>query len=456
MGKIRTTSCGEIVGTTCQWDGVEAYKGIRYATAGRWEYPALVTSWEGTYEAVSYGACCYQPRAFTDERNSGKAFYYNEFRKDEHYDYSEDCLFLNIWTREKAKPGDKLPVIVYIHGGGYTGGCGHEKHFDGPVWPTLQGGAVAVTINYRLGPLGFLCLPELKEEAGFSGNYGLYDQVAALEWIKKNIDAFGGDPENITVFGQSAGAMSIQQLCMSPITKGLFQKAVMSSGCMATSFMKNGILEKRYEFWQQVMKKVGASNLNEFRNTDVKILFEALDEAKKELKPGMVESPVIDGKLIVMDAVDACKNGLMHDIPYIVGMNAEDIFPPILDGGNKKWSKAMAAKNSKAYRYFFDRDLPGDENGTWHSADLWYWFGTLNNCWRPFEEKDRALSTEFANRLVSFAKTSDPNCSGYTTWKDAGASGKDVLMLGECYASMGHTSTMSLVKTMLTNKSVGE
>lgn len=165
MSFERTTSCGVISGTACQWPGVAAYKGIRYATAGRWEFPVPVTHWDGVYDATRYGACCYQPRAFYDEAAApGKAFYYNEFRKGETYTYSEDCLFLNIWTPADAAPEDKLPVIFYIHGGGFTGGCGHEKHFDGPVWPTK--GCVAVTINYRLGPMGFVCLPALADEPG--------------------------------------------------------------------------------------------------------------------------------------------------------------------------------------------------------------------------------------------------------------------------------------------------
>ena len=169
MSFERTTPCGVISGTACQWPGIAAYKGIRYATAGRWEFPVPVTHWDGVYDATQYGACCYQPRAFYDEAAApGKAFYYNEFRKGETYTYSEDCLFLNIWTPADAAPEDKLPVIFYIHGGGFTGGCGHEKHFDGPVWPTK--GCVAVTINYRLGPMGFVCLPALADEAGSSGN----------------------------------------------------------------------------------------------------------------------------------------------------------------------------------------------------------------------------------------------------------------------------------------------
>ena len=115
-------------------------------------------------------------------------------------------------------------MLVYIHGGGFTGGCGHEKHFDEPVWPTK--GVIGVTLNYRLGPMGFVCLPQLKEEAGFTGNYGLYDQMTAISWVKDNIAAFGGDPENITIMGQSAGAASVQLHSTSPLTKGLFSKAV--------------------------------------------------------------------------------------------------------------------------------------------------------------------------------------------------------------------------------------
>ena len=134
---LRHTPCGDIAGTDCQWPDVAAYKGIRYATAERWCYPEQVTHWDGVYEATEYGACCYQPRAFYDESQVvEKAFYYNEFRRGESYRYSEDCLFLNIWTPVDSTPDSKLPVIFYIHGGGFTGGCGHEKHFDGPEWPS--------------------------------------------------------------------------------------------------------------------------------------------------------------------------------------------------------------------------------------------------------------------------------------------------------------------------------
>ena len=177
MDYIVNTPCGALRGTASPMAGVAAYKGIRYATAGRWEYPVQVTSWEGLYDATAYGSCSYQPRAFYDEEeNKKKYFYYHEFRKGETYTYSEDCLFLNVFAPETAAQGDKLPVLVYIHGCGFTGGCGHEKHFDGPVWPAK--GVIGVTLNYRLGPMGFLCLPELKEAPRW------WRRVSCRTWLR--------------------------------------------------------------------------------------------------------------------------------------------------------------------------------------------------------------------------------------------------------------------------------
>ena len=229
MSFERTTPCGVISGTACQWPGIAAYKGIRYATAGRWEFPIPVTHWDGVYDATQYGACCYQPRSFYNEAEMPeKAFYYKEFRLGETYTYSEDCLFLNIWTPADAGPESKLPVIFYIHGGGFNGGCGHEKHFDGPEWPT--NGCVAVTINYRLGPLGFVCLDALQQEAGHTGNYALFDQLTALQWVRANIAAFGGDADNITLCGFSDGGRMAAALAGSPLFRERFQKAVAISG----------------------------------------------------------------------------------------------------------------------------------------------------------------------------------------------------------------------------------
>ena len=444
MDKLITTPCGKIQGTDCRLPGVVAFKGIRYATAGRWEYPRLAQGWDGIYDATHYGHCSYQPRAFyNEEENLKKIFYYNEFRRGESYTYSEDCLFLNIWTPADATVDSKLPVVFYIHGGGYTGGCGHEKHFDDPVWPNK--GVIAVTINYRLGPMGFLCLPELMDEAGHTGNYGLYDQLAALQWVNKNISAFGGDPLKITIMGQSAGAMSVQLHCTSPLSDGLFCGAVMSSGCG----MGNMLLttpEKVYSFWQEVMHRAGCKNLEEFRALPVDRLFSEWQSAKKELKGGMMSTtPVRDGIMITDDAKP-------KKIPYIVGSNSHDMAPPILSSMAKKWGKK---EGLKSFAYLLDRMLPGDECGAWHSADLWYWFGTLKNCWRPMEQKDYDLSDQMTTYLCNFAKFGDPNGENLPDWTPT-SDGNKMLLLGEKATQMGKPNMLKLTKTMLTNKAVGE
>ena len=452
MDYIVTTPCGPVQGCPGRNPGVAAYKGIRYATAGRWEYPQQVTSWEGIYDATHYGNCSYQPRAFYDEENvPEKYFYYNEFRKGETYTYSEDCLFLNIFTPGTAKEGDKLPVLIYIHGGGFTGGCAHEKHFDGPVWPAK--GIIGVTIHYRLGPLGFACLPQLKAEAGITGNYGLYDQLTAFQWVKDNIAAFGGDPENMTIMGQSAGAMSVQQHCLSPLSKGLFQRAIMSSGGGISKILSAAPAEKHYTFWQKAMANAGCETLEQFRALSPERLFAVWNQTKKELRtPG--SAPCIDGRLVVGTGAKLLADGKQHDIHYMAGSTSEDMMPPILQGMSRKW---CAAQSKPSYTWYFDRQLPGDDNGAWHSADLWYWFGTLENCWRPMEDKDYALSEQMVSYLCNFVRTGDPNkIEALPTWIASDKGQKRVLFLGEKATHMGKPNMLKMIRTMLTNKAVGE
>ncbi len=455
MNSVIKTPCGEIRGTECRIPGITAYKGIRYATAERWKYPEVVSHWDGIYDATSYGSCCYQLRTFhPEDQNPGKTFYYNEFRKGETYTYSEDCLFLNIWTPHEAK---NLPVLVYIHGGAFTGGCGHEKHFDGPVWP--EKGVIAVTVNYRLGPLGFACLPELKQESGHTGNYGLYDQLAAIRWVKDNIQAFGGNPGNITVMGQSAGAMSVQQLCLSPLTKGLIAKAVMSSGGgISEEFSKTSPAEDQYGYWQEVMKTAGCSALEEFRRLPAEKLFGAWGAVNRmQSVTGLTCMPCIDGEMIVKSGEDAVSSGQFLHIPYMAGSTSEDIVPPIVFQMAKNWCRLQSEQGRcSSYTWFFDRQLPGDEEGAWHSSDLWYWFGTLDNGWRPFTEKDRQLSEEMVSYLTNFAKTGDPNGSGLAEWK-AQEEGQDLVMrLGEEPSHMGDVSMEKLYETMRSSHAEGE
>ena len=456
MNTTRNTPCGPITGCGCQWPGVAAYKGIRYATAGRWEYPTPVTRWEGTYQATAYGAACYQPRSFYDEAQvPEKAFYYNEFRRGEHYDYSEDCLFLNIWTPADAGPDARLPVLFYIHGGEFIGGCGHEKHFDGPAWPTK--GVVAVTINYRLGPLGFACLPELSAEAGHTGNYGLYDQLCALQWVHDNIAAFGGDPNRVTLMGQSAGAMSVQQLCLSPLTRGLAAGAVMSSGGGVGEEFAATPAPDHYAFWQAVMRRAGCADLAEFRALAPQALFAAWQQEKAADGGKMRTAPVIDGRLIPREGMAAARRGDQLPIPYLMGSTSEDIVPPIVHRMAKGWCRLQADQGRPAaYAWFFDRRLPGDGSGAWHSSDLWYWFGTLDHCWRPMTAKDRLLSEQMVQYLTNFARTGDPNGGGLPRWEAVRKGQSRVLRLGEGETRMGGVNIAKLTHTMLTNKAVGE
>ena len=445
MNHIINTPCGALRGVCTKHEGVVAYKGIRYATAKRFEYPIEVIHWDGVYDATKYGACAYQPRSFYNEEDMPKkVFYYNEFRKGESYEYSEDCLFLNVFAPKDA--ANKLPVIIYIHGGGFTGGCGHEKHFDVPVWP--KKGVIGVTINYRLGPLGFAVLPEMKEKDGKCGNYGLYDQLTAFKWVKRNIEAFGGDPENITIMGQSAGAMSVQHHCLSPLSKDLFQKAVMSSGGGVSKMMTTPAPEKKYPLWRAVMEKTGAKTLDEFKKVPVNVLFEAWNSCKT-IEMGGGCSPVIDGELIIDKGHRLVAAKKQHAIPYMMGTTSEDVVPPILYSMAKSW----CAGNENSYRWFFERRLPGDDHGAWHSSDLWYWFGTLDNCWRPFTDKDKALSEEMSDRLCAFASCGKPNTGDYIEWESGS---KNAFTFGDEASGHSKQSTIKLWKTMFTNEAPGE
>ncbi len=458
MTDVIKISCGLIQGTEGNIPGVIAYKGIRYATAGRFEYPKEVTSWEGVYDASRYGNCSYQPRAFYNEEDvPEKAFYYEEFRKGETYTYSEDCLFLNVWVPADVTAESKLPVLFYIHGGGYTGGCGHEKHFDGPIWPTK--GVIAVTCNYRLGPMGFMALPELAERDGHTGNYGIYDQMTAMQWVQHNISGFGGDPKKVTVMGQSAGAMSVQLHCVSPITHGLFSKAVMSSGAGVSRLMNSKkTYRDMYEFWQLVEKEAGCETLDEFLVLEPEALFKAWQTVKKkDPKYGMVAAPCLDDMFLPQTALEITEAGCQKNIPYMVGSTSEDVAPPIIFEMAKEWCRIQSDQDKqKSYCWFFDRRLPGDSNGAWHSSDLWYWFGTLANGWRPFEKKDYELTEQMSEYLCNFVKTGNPNGEGLTEWVDYTQRTPEVLRLGEGETRMGKVNRLKLIWTMFTNKAVGE
>lgn len=412
-----------------QKDGYKAYLGIRYAKAPvgdlRFRAPEETDSWEGIYQADHFGNICLQTG--TD------GFYKKEFYSDPEFtpEMSEDCLYLNIWVPDDAMKGQtNYPVAMYIHGGAFVNGYGSEPEFDGAAY--AKRGVILVTINYRLGFLGFLAHPWMsaENEAGLSGNYGTLDQIAALKWIHQNIADFGGDPENITVFGQSAGAMSTQTICSSPLTKGLIAKAILQSGGSYGKGLHRDLpLAEALKIGEKITELLGVKSIEELRAVPLDVFastyqkytemkFEEVNYDFTKLELDMI--PVIDGYVLEKGYYDLMDAGELHNIPYMIGSTSEDI--AVTDEDKRNGKKGMLYEgilsfsfkedevhNNPSYVYYFRHPLPGDDAGAFHSAELWYMFGTLERCWRPMNGVDRALSNRMLTYWTNFMKYSDPN-----------------------------------------------
>lgn len=425
------TACGKLKGIDSE-TGIHKFYGVRYATGGRWEYPIEVTRWNDVSDATGFKAASIQRRTFYKEQED--SFYYNEFRKDEGYTYSEDCFFLNIWKPESCK---KAPVIFYVHGGMFQGGCGNEKPFDGSGY--AQKGVIFVTCNYRLGPFGFCSLPELAQRDGHTGNYGLYDQLTALKWICHNIEQFGGDPCNITVMGQSAGAMSLQQLCMSPLSKDYISKVIMTSGGGVSEIFANSTyMEKTYPFWEEVLSEVGTT-LEEWIKCDAKDLLDSMFAVMQKYPNGIQNCmPVIDGGIVPYSAEEMNTKRMQAKIPYMMGSTKDDLLPEEMHRMAKDWSILQSEQGLiPSYCFYFSRNLPGDEKGSWHSSELWYTIGALENCWRPWEEKDYKLSDVMMEYFSNFAKCGNPNGESLPEWKTTSNIQGDVMIFSDTEIGMG-------------------
>lgn len=402
------TPCGQIKGLSSE--NCYEFRGIRYATAERFEYPQEVTSWDGVYSALQYGNCACQHRAFDDDATVN-AFYHKEFRMGIKFTYGEDCLFLNIYTPKKA---DKCPVVIYIHGGSFTGGSANEGHISGENF--AQNGIITVTINYRLGAFGFCSLSELSQ-GGAVGNFGLFDQTAAIKWVKNNIEAFGGDSENIVLMGQSAGAMSVDIHLSNPLVRDMISGAIMISGAGLQRLLLRPLTpDKTVSFWKKVMKNAGVQSADELRTLHEEKLYRAWDKACKESKLSIIYTmPVYDG--VILKKGRFSKEDIL-DIPCIISSTATDMMPSVLNTIIKKWSNySKKHHKNKCYVYRFDRLLPGDDKGAWHCCDLLYAFSTLDFSWRPFEKVDEKISYQLSLSICAFAKNGDPNCDAIPTWK---------------------------------------
>ena len=413
------------------------FLGVPFGKAGRFEYAQPVESWEGVLDATRFGPGCPQNRAVHEHlEDPVRLFYKKEYREGSEFTYSEDCLNLNIYAPYEAQ---NAPVILFFYGGGFDSGLNAEDPFDGSGW--AQRGAVAVVANYRVGPLGYLTHEEIQKKYGRDGNFGLDDQLTALRWVKEHIGVFGGDGENITLLGQSAGAISIQYLCLNPAHKGLFRRAaMMSGGGMFPKFALPRPAESTRDYWLQFMALAGCRTFEELKAAPLGDIFDAVERIKALRKDTVYHTmPVVDGALL-----PAPVDQLIHaplDVDYLIGFTNNDMYAPVMAHIGCRFGR----KNG-AWLYYFDLDAPGDDNRAFHSSDLRYMFGTLKRSWRPYGKRDYEASGQMMDYLVNFARTGDPNGAGLPPWKR----GKPALRIGPKGTGMGRVNYGKLIRNMLT------
>ena len=318
--------------------------------------------------------------------------------------------------KQEREPGG-FPVAVWYHGGGFINGWSHEKEFDGAGY--ARRGVILVTVNYRLGLFGFLCHPELTRRDGRSGNYGILDQIAALDWVRAHIGEFGGNADRISIFGQSAGAISVQTLVCSPLTNGKLCGVIMQSGNSCRGALrKTESMETMEQCAEEYFKKEGIS-LEDLIKMEEKQLFAYTDPYMRFMgERGLGYGPVVDGYVLTAGIDEVAEGGFLPDISYMAGCTENDM---LLIGGedgfennrlyaaNREWCQLLGEQGKKAYFYYFTRKLPGDDSGAFHACDLWYTFGTTNRCWRPLTEKDVELSERMMDCWCSFFKNGRPD-----------------------------------------------
>ncbi len=443
---------------------VDVFKGLPYAAPpvgqARWSPPAALPRWSGVRDAARFGPACYQLK-------SGPGNIY----ADDPAAMSEDCLSLNIWTPANAHGS---PVFVWIHGGALAGGSSSESVYDGAKLAAR--GLIVVSINYRLGVLGYLAHPGLSAESplGVSGNYGLLDQIEALRWIKRNIAAFGGDPAKVTIAGESAGGLSVMYLMAAPAARGLFSKAIAESAYMiSTPELKDR------KFGETPAEETGAKLAAKLHAPDIAAL-RAMDAAtltKASALAGFVPFGVVDGKVLPRQLVDVFDSGEQAPVPLLAGFNSGEIrslrglaSPPAASAGAydkaireryldlapeylglypaatmdgsilsatrdaiygwtaERLMRKQAAIGQPSFFYIFDHGYPAADNAglhAFHASEVPYVFGTIDRTppfWpKPPPTSDEArLSAAMVGYWAEFAKTGDPNSAGEPVWSPFG------------------------------------
>ena len=460
--QVRIAS-GTLQGTTLPDSNIRTFLGIPFAAPPvgklRWQAPQPVQPWDGIRKADAFGPRCMQRNIYSDMifRDQGP---------------SEDCLYLNVWTPAQSA-GERLPVMVWIFGGGFQAGSPSEPRQDGEN--LAQKGVVVVSCNYRLGIFGFFSDPALAKESPHhaAGNYGLMDQIAALRWVRENIAAFGGDPHNVTIFGESAGAFSVSAIMASPLAHGLFQKAIGESGAFFGAGPDLHSLEplsKTEQAGDKFAKAIGAASLADLRAIPAARLSE--ESAKGHFWPN------IDGYVLPQDVNTIFAEGRQSHVPLLAGWNKDENSSPLFSGekptaaklvkmvkaryGPKagealkfyphateaetreslkdlasefftvydtwKWLEMQnKTGDSPVYRYLFTRTppdpagamdgkVPLSKLGARHSAEIPYVFGALKLIKAPWQPVDFKISDAMMTYWSNFARTGNPNGSGLPHW----------------------------------------
>jgi para-nitrobenzyl esterase len=454
--------------------GVTAYLGVPFAAPPigdlRWRPPQPALPWEGVRRADKFGTSCMQNQA------GSRLPWTEEFMTQG--PIGEDCLFLNVWTAAKT-PNARMPVMVWIYGGGFNEGSGAVAVYDGAE--LAKKGVIVVSVNYRVGPLGFLAHPELTTESDHrsSGNYGLLDQIAALQWVQRNIAAFGGDPVQVTIFGQSAGAISVASLMRSPLAKGLFVRAIAQSGpgLLGRNVLGGGAtLAEREAAGAKFVDSKGAKSLADMRALPANVFVASAGGGRGGVT--VPNSPFNDGWVLTATPPD-------EQVPLMVGFTADDIgvggaaaapgskpsvatyesdarrhygdlaaaflklYPAASDAdvtsaqkaaGRDRarvsldlWAAGQHKASRRIYTYYFDRPIPWPahpEFGAFHTGEVPYVFNTLGKLDRPWETIDKTLAETVSTYWANFARKGDPNGTGLPRWAGYAPGSHTTMQLG--------------------------
>lgn len=455
------TDAGSVSGTVS--GDIHIFKGIPFAAPPvgdlRWKAPQPVARWTGVKQCDKFSASPMQgaPAPFS--------MWSEEFLIPKE-PISEDCLYLNVWTEARSSK-EKRAVLVWIYGGGFVSGGSACPIYDGEAM--AKKGIVFVSINYRVGIFGFFAHPELTKESGnnASGNYGLMDQMAALKWVQKNIAAFGGDPRNVTIAGQSAGSMSVNCLVASPLANGLFNKAIGESGASFTNGNTN--LQKAEEDGTKIMRSLNVSSIADMRAIPA-------EELRKRTQGSY--RPIVDGYVLPDDIATIFTQGKENKVDLLTGWNenetytsskkAEDFkkdaeknygadaqtflqyYPAGTDEEatasqsklsrdqafgvqNYTWANIESSHGAKVYVYRFARKVPATgeyvKYGAFHTGEVPYAYDNLKFVNRPWEQADRELANIMSSYWANFTKTGDPNGKGLPVWDAYDTTNKKIMEL---------------------------